>query len=75
MRSLRFMGPVERPDSLRVARALETSATVTEFLSGLGYAARHQHYLQVSSRGRRLAPHDALPDDGEIVIALPMGGG
>jgi len=75
MRTLRFMGPVARPDTEVVAHATEVSATVADLLGNLGYAAEHRRYLQVSANGRRLAPVDLLPADGEIVLALPMGGG
>lgn len=75
MRTLRFMGPVARPEAMVAAKALETAQTAAQLLLELGYAADHQRYLQVSAQGRRLSPSDSLPADGEIVLALPMGGG
>jgi hypothetical protein len=75
MVTLRFMGPLMRPDPDAVAHALGASATVSDLLGGLGYAADHQRFLQVSAQGRRLSLRDPLPADGEIVLALPMGGG
>ena len=72
---LRFMGPVVRPDPDTIVHALGASATVEDLLANLGFAAEHRRYLQVTTGGRRLRLSDPLPLDGEILLALPMGGG
>lgn len=75
MRSLVFMGPIARPDPSVIERALADAGSVEDLLERLGYAPAHRRFLTVSSHGRRLLPHDSLPEDGEIVLSLPMGGG
>ena len=75
VRTLRFSGPVARPEETAVEPALAQSTNVAELLERLGYAKAHQPFLQVFVSGRRLRLSSELPREGEFTILLPMGGG
>lgn len=75
MITLSFIGPITRPPSERVERALGQARTVQELLLLLGFPREQLRFIRVSTGQGLLRLTDALPEAGDLCLSVPMGGG
>lgn len=75
--TLTFVGPISRPAAERIASAQEHGIfdTVEDLLAHLGYLPVQFPHIAVLHEGRRLHALERVPENGELIIMVPTGGG
>lgn len=75
--SIRFLGPIRRPQGIGLTTELELAddSTLETALAALGYEEIDRRRLKVLASGRPLGLADRIPAGEELTIFLPLGGG
>lgn len=73
---LTFVGPIARPRDEAIASAQQRHFdAVEDLLAHLGYLPVQFPHIAVLHEGRRLHAREPVPDQGEVIVMVPTGGG